>query len=202
MRPLLVLDPGPLSAPLAVDWATALLRALPPISHPSGIALVLPATSVMAVRPAFAGAPRAAVPAVRVDSALAASVAIDAGAGLLIAAAPLVVPGAPLLSELPPLRTGTGASETLAAAISASFGEPVILPRPSPFDAARRAAIAAVVRAAGGRGLILAGSGVDVDAAIAEGTANGALVDVRGLGTDAAAAVVIAFDRAVRARGR
>jgi hypothetical protein len=76
----------------------------------------------------------------------------------------------------------------------------VILPLPSPFDASRRAAIAAVVRAAGGRGLILAGSGVDVDAAIAEGTANGALVDVRGLDPDAAVAAVIAFDRAVRAQ--
>jgi hypothetical protein len=200
MRPLLVLDPGPMPAPTAVDWATALLRALPPTAQPSGIALVLPATAVMAVRPAAATAPRAVVPAVRVGSALAASVAIDAGAGLLIAAAPLIVPGAPLLSELPPLRMGPGASEVLAAAISASFGEPVILPLPSPFDASRRAAIAAVVRAAGGRGLILAGSGVDVDAAIAEGTANGALVDVRGLDPDAAVAAVIAFDRAVRAQ--
>jgi hypothetical protein len=48
--------------------------------------------------------------------------------------------------------------------------------------------------------LILAGSGADVDAAIAEGTANGALVDVRGLDPDAAVAAVIAFDRSVRAQ--
>lgn len=200
MRPLLVIDPGRLGAPEALRWVADLLPALPPTDRPSGIALVLPATAVMAVRPLLADALRSITPAVRAESVLSAAVAMDAGAGLLFVPAPMVVPGAPLIAELPRLHPGSGASETVAEAVRASHGEPVVIPLPSPFDAPRRAALAAVVRSAGGRGLLIAGAGPEVDAAIAEGTIDGACVELRDRSLESVVAHVMAFDRAVRAR--
>ena len=196
MRPLLLLDPGPLPASAAVAYSADFAAALPPATGSSGIALILPATAVLAARPHFAQAARTVTPAVRVESSIAAAVALDAGAGLLVAAAPLVVPGAPLLSEL----HANGGSAEIAAAVRSTFGEPLLLHLPRPLDPAARAAIAGVGRAAGGRGLLYATDAVSAEEAIADGSADGAAIDVRGLPPETAAAVVISFDRAVRRR--